>query len=228
MKTNLFQTRGHCWIFQICWHIECSTFTASSFRIWKSSIGIPLLLLALFVVMLLKTCLTSHSMMSGSRLVIAPSWLSGLWKSFFKFFFCVFLPPLLNIFCFCSVHTISVLYRAHLCMQCSLMSLIFLNRFLLFLCIDHWGRLSHLSLLFFGTLHSDACIFSFLLCFSLPFFSQLSKPSSDSHFAFFHFFFLGMVLIPVSCTVSWTSICSSSGTLSVRSSPLNLFFTSTV
>ena len=24
---------GHCWVFQICWHIECSTFTASSFRI---------------------------------------------------------------------------------------------------------------------------------------------------------------------------------------------------
>ena len=25
----------------ICWHIECSTFTASSFRIWNSSTGIP-------------------------------------------------------------------------------------------------------------------------------------------------------------------------------------------
>ena len=24
-------------VFQICWHIECSTFTASSFRIWNSS-----------------------------------------------------------------------------------------------------------------------------------------------------------------------------------------------
>ena len=38
----------------------------------------------------------------------------------FTFTFCVFLPPLLNIFCFCSVHTISVLYWAHLCMKCSL------------------------------------------------------------------------------------------------------------
>ena len=27
------QSCGHCWVFQICWHIECSTFTASSFRI---------------------------------------------------------------------------------------------------------------------------------------------------------------------------------------------------
>ena len=36
------------------WHIECSTFTASSFRIWNSSTGIPSRPLALFVVMLPK------------------------------------------------------------------------------------------------------------------------------------------------------------------------------
>ena len=41
MKTDLFQACGHCWVFQICWHIECRTFTASSFRIWNSSTGIP-------------------------------------------------------------------------------------------------------------------------------------------------------------------------------------------
>ena len=35
MKTDLFQSCGRCWVFQICWHIECSTFTASSFRIWN-------------------------------------------------------------------------------------------------------------------------------------------------------------------------------------------------
>ena len=33
MKTDIFQSCGHCWVFQICWHIECSTFTTSSFRI---------------------------------------------------------------------------------------------------------------------------------------------------------------------------------------------------
>ena len=32
MKTDLFQSCGHCWVFQICWHIECCTFTASSLR----------------------------------------------------------------------------------------------------------------------------------------------------------------------------------------------------
>ena len=60
MKTDLFQSCGHCWIFHICWHIECSTFTASSFRIRNSSTGIPSLPLASFVVMLSKTHLTPN------------------------------------------------------------------------------------------------------------------------------------------------------------------------
>ena len=41
MKTEFLQSCGHCWVFQICCHIECSPFTALSFRIWKSSTGIP-------------------------------------------------------------------------------------------------------------------------------------------------------------------------------------------
>ena len=77
MKTDLYQSCGQCWIFQICWYIECSTFTASSFRMWNSSTGIPSPPLALFVVMLSKAHLTSHSRMSGSRWVITPSWLPG-------------------------------------------------------------------------------------------------------------------------------------------------------
>ena len=67
MKTDLFQSCGHCWVFQICWHIDCSTFTASSFRIWNSSTGIPSPPLALFVVMLSKTRLTSHSRIQPIR-----------------------------------------------------------------------------------------------------------------------------------------------------------------
>ena len=82
MKTDLFQSCGHCWVFQIYLHVECSTFTASSFRIWNSSTGMPSPPLALFVVMLSKAHLTSHSRMSGSRWVITPSWLSGEWRSF--------------------------------------------------------------------------------------------------------------------------------------------------
>ena len=45
--------------------------------------------------------------------------------------------------------------------------------FPLFLCINRWERLSYLSLLFFGTLHSDGNIFPFLLCLLLLFYSQL-------------------------------------------------------
>ena len=82
MKTDLFQSCGHCWVFQICWHIECSTFRALSFRIWNRSSGIPTPPLALFVVIFPKTHLTSHSRMSGSRSVITPLWLYGLWRSF--------------------------------------------------------------------------------------------------------------------------------------------------
>ena len=85
--------------FQICCYIRCSTFTASSFRIWKISTGIPSPPLALFIVMLPKAHLTSHSRMSGAGWVITPLWLSGSWRCFL-YSFCVFLPPLLNIFCF--------------------------------------------------------------------------------------------------------------------------------
>ena len=67
MEIDPFQSCGHCWVFQICWHLECSTLVASSFRIWNSSAGIPSLPLALFIVMLPKTHLTSHSRMSDSR-----------------------------------------------------------------------------------------------------------------------------------------------------------------
>ena len=51
----------HCWVFQICWHIDCNTVTASSFRIWNSSAGIPSPSQALFVVMIPKVHLTLHS-----------------------------------------------------------------------------------------------------------------------------------------------------------------------
>ena len=62
MKTDLFQSCGHCWVLQICWYIEWSTFTASSFRIWNSSTGISSPPLALFIVMLSKAHLNSHSL----------------------------------------------------------------------------------------------------------------------------------------------------------------------
>ena len=78
MKTDLFQSCGHCWVFQICWHFECITFIATFFRIWNNSTGIPSLPLAFFVVMLPKAVLTLLSRMSGCEWL----WLSGSRRSF--------------------------------------------------------------------------------------------------------------------------------------------------
>ena len=83
----------------------------------------------------------------------------------------------------------------------------------LFLCVVHLRSLSCLSLLFFGTLQSDGYIFCFLLCLSFLF-SDIHKTSQDNHFALLHFFFLCMVLAITCCTVIWTSVHSSLGTLS--------------
>ena len=235
MKTDLFQSCGHCWVFQICWHIECSTFTASSFRIWNSSTGILLPPLALFVVMLPKAHMTSHSRISGSRWVITPLWLSGLWRSFlYSFIYSCHL-----LISSASVSSIPFLYFIVpiFVWDVPLVSLVFLKRYLLFpillfpsisLC---WSlRKAFLSLL--AILWNSAFKWVYVSFSPLPFasllFTVICKVSSDNHFAFFHFFFLGMVLIPASCTMSWTSIHSFSGTLSIRSNPLNLFVTSTV
>ena len=170
MKTDIFQSCGHSWVFQICWYIECSTFTASSFKIWNSSTGIPSPLLALFVVMLPKAHLTSHSRMFGSRLVIMPSWLSGSWRSFLYSFSVYSCHHFL-------ISSVSVLYCAHICMKCSLDICNFLeisslsHSILFFYFFLHWSlRKGFLSLLaFFGTVHSNEHIFPFLLCFHLSF-----------------------------------------------------------
>ena len=58
METDFFQSCGWFWVFQICWHIRCSTFKTSFFRIWKSSAGVPLSPLALSIVILPKAHLT--------------------------------------------------------------------------------------------------------------------------------------------------------------------------
>jgi len=103
--------------------------------------------------------------------------------------------------------------------------LIFLKRSLVFLILLfssislQWSmRKAH-----FGPCYAlELCIQMVYLSFSpLPLasllFVTICMASSDNHYAFLHFFFLGMVLIPASYTVSQSSIHSSSGTLSIRS-----------
>ena len=139
-------------------------------------------------------------------------------KIFFVQFFCVFLPPLVS---FASVRSLTFLsfIEPIFAWNVPLVSLIFLKRslvfpILLFVSISLlWSlKKAFLSLLlFFGTLHSDAYIFPFLLCFSLLFFTQLFVRPPQTAILLFAFFSLGMVLLAVSCTVSWTSVHSSSG-----------------
>ena len=80
---------------------------------------------------------------------------------------------------------------------------------------------SDLSLLFLSLLAilwNSAFRWLYPSFFPLPFtsllLSAICKASSDNHFPFLHFFFLKMVLTAVSCTMSWTSVSSPSGTLS--------------
>ena len=118
-------------------------------------------------------------------------------------------------------------------MKCSLQYLIFLKGslvlpILLFSCIYlHWSLRKAfsflLAILWNSVFRWVYLSFSPLLFDSLVF-TAICKASSDSRFAFLHLFFLGMVLIPVSCTMSRTSIHSSSGTLSIKSSLLKISF----
>ena len=146
--------------------------------------------------MLPEVPLILHCRMSGSRWMITPSWLSASWRSF-----------LYNSVCSCrffsrlSASVRSILFLSFIVPVCAwnvpLVSLIFLERslvfpILLFSSVSlHWSlrRWSYLSLLFFGTLHSDGCIFPFLLCLSLVF-SAVCKASSDNPFCLLAFLLL--------------------------------------
>ena len=234
MKTDLFQFCGHCWVFQICWHIEWSTFTVSTFKILNSSTRISSHPLALSLVMLLKAHLTSHAKMSGSRWVITPSWLSGSLRSFldssvyschpFLIFstsvrFIPFLSFIVPIFAYFSFHVSNFLREIDNLSH----SIVFLYFFSL---ITYEGFLISPYYSLELCIHMDITfLFSFAFHFS---FSAICKASSDNHFAFLHFIFLGMVLTMASWTMLWTSIYSPSGPLSIRSNPLSLFVASTV
>ena len=106
-----------------------------------------------------------------------------------------------------------------------------LSHFIIFLyffaLINEEGLLSLLVILW-NSAYKWVCLSFSPLFFTSLLFTAICKASSESHFAFLHFFFLWMFLLPGSCIVSPASIHSSSGTLSVRYSPLTLFLTSPI
>ena len=199
MKTDFSQSRGHCWVFQICWHIECSTFTDSSFRTRDSSSGIPSPPLALFVMMLPKAHLTSESRISVSRWVITPLWLSGSLTYFLcssSVFSChlflissasvrsipflVFILPNLAW----NFPSVSHFLEAISSLPILLFSSISLHRLLRKAFVSLLGILW--NSVFRWVYHSfSPLLFTFFL------FSAICKASSDIHFAFFASLFLG-------------------------------------
>ena len=148
--------------------------------------------------------------MSGSRWVITPSWLSGSWRSFlysFSVYSC-------HLFLISSASLRSIPFLSFIepifAWNVPLVSLIFFKRYLsfpfccfpLFLCIGYWEGLSSLSLLFFGSLHSNGNIFTFCLCFSLILWSQLlMRPPQTAILLFCISFSWGWswALFPVQC-----------------------------
>ena len=148
--------------------------TASSFRIWNSSTGIPSPPLALFIVILPKAHLTSHSRMSGPRWMITPLWLSGSWRSFLyssSVYSC-------HLFLISSVRSLPFLpfTQPIFAWNVPLVSLIFLMRslvfpILLFSSISlHWSLrkafLSLLAILWNCIQMGISFLFSFTFCFS--------------------------------------------------------------
>ena len=138
--------------------------------------------------MLPKPPLTSHYRTSGSRRVITPSCLTGLWRSLvyhLSAYSCTpswFLLVLLHWYHFCPLLCPSA-------WKFPLVFLIFLKwsvsfpfyLFSLFLGIDNWGRF-YLSLLFFGN--------TFKYSFHFHLASQIFSASASS-FCLFAFLFLG-------------------------------------
>ena len=76
--------------------------------------------------------------------------------------------------------------------------------------------LSFLAILWNSTLRWIYLSFS-PLPFTYLLSSDVCKASFNNHFAFLHFFFLGMVLNSASYSMLWTSVHSSSGTLRASS-----------
>ena len=187
--------------------------------------------------MLPKVHLTSHFRTSGSRWVITPLWLSWSWRSFLyssSVYPCHLF--LISSACVRSIPLLSFIVPIF-AGNVLLVSLIFLKRSLVFPILYfssislHWSlKKTFLSLLVI--LWKSTFKWVYLSFSPLPFnsllFTAICKTSSDDHFTFLDFFNLGMVLIPASYTMPWTSIHSSSGTLSIRCNPLNLSLTSTV
>jgi len=201
-RIDLFQSCGHCWAFQICWHTEYSALIASSFRILNSSTGIPSPPLVLLAGVLSKAPLTSHSRMSGFEWETTPLWLPRLLTSFL-YNFSVFY---FHLFLISSASTWSLLFLSFIVSifgwNATFVSLIFLKRSLVFPILLFFSISLHCSLKK-AFLHLLAILWNsafdwvylflspFLLASHLP--SAICKAFSENLFAFLYIFSIGTI-----------------------------------
>ena len=210
---STFSSPGHCSVLQICWHIECNTLIASSFRVLNSSTGIPFHPLALLTAVLPKAHLTSHSRMSGCWWLTTTSWLSGLLRSF------LYSSSMYSsqLFLIASASTRSLPFLSFTVpifgQNIPLIFPVFLKRSLVFTLLLFSSIFKHyslkkaflFSLLFFGTLRLFGCTFPFLPCFLLLFFLQLFvKPPQITSLPSCFSFSLGWFCLMPSVQYYWT------------------------
>ena len=169
--------------------------------VWNSSTRIWSPPWALFIVMLPKAHLTSHSRISGSRWVINPSWSSGSWRSFLyssSVYYChLFLILSASVRSIPSPSFIEPIFSR----KVPLVSLIFLKSSLV----------SYSVVLYFFALTIEECFLispcyslelciqmgiSFLFSFAFHFYSQLFERPHQQPLCLFVFPFLGVGLDP--------------------------------
>ena len=133
MKTDLLQSCGHCLVFLICWHIECSTAALNR-------------LLRPFLYSSVYSC---HLFLISSASVRFLPFLSFIVPIF------AWNVLLLSVIFLKRSPLFPILWFSYISFHCS------------------FKKLSYLSLLFSGALHSVGYVFPFLLCLLPLFFSQL-------------------------------------------------------
>ena len=152
--------------------------------------------------MLPKVHFTSHSRMSDSRWVTTSLWLTGSLRAFFLYSSSVYSC---HLFLISSVYVRSLPFLSFIvpifAWNFPLVTPVFLKRSLVFPVTFfssislHWSlKKAYWSLL--TILWNSAFSWIYLSTSPLPFasflFSAIFNASSDNHFAFLHFFFLGM------------------------------------
>ena len=104
-------------LFQFCWHIECSTLIASTFRLLNSSVGIPSPPIVLLAILLLRPT-WRHTL----ECLALSEWRHHCGYPGHENLFCTVLCILVTSFWSLLLLlgiTVSVLYCAYLCMKCS-------------------------------------------------------------------------------------------------------------